>query len=1252
MYSSIQELVGCSGVEHSFFCHFTSPSATNLITSIEDRLRIWEISKDLASVKLVWEEKIFGSIADIARIPSQDSSEASDLIFISLKEAKAVCLAWNALEARPENFSLHFFEKEIHQSEFLVNDFPPFVRIEPSLRCIAMRVYRNSIAFIPPPASKMVSSMEDDDFYRRFISSFVVNLEQVHKRARNLIDFAFLPGFVEPTLALLYEPEQTSIGHLSIKKDTCEVMVVSIDLVLKSFTVLFQPENLPSACFSLQPLPQPTGGMIVTFPDGIIHLDQGYSGFGMSVNKFVSSENPTTGFRFRKNENSLALSLDKALVKPLSSNQILFWLEDSSIYLLNLIQEGKKYISDMKLVSVSLNSSANPLPSSFDMMGNLAIFGSRFSDSLVVEASLTSLASNSNDSQSQVSNSMQFDEIDQELFGSSLSNGHALFTLGCKILSSIPTYGPIRNACIGINPLVSEQKNAFQIATLCGKDASTSICFWERNLKPLVSLSFSFPLYKSIWSFPFPGSSSDRYLMLSTSNSTLIMELQEDEFNEVPISDFYLEGETLFASCALNNTLIIQVYPYGFRCLANDVNVKCIYSYSNESVFQIKNATIVNDSMLLVLFENATVLAFDLVNSNEQVQISLLDELSNVLCFTSLGYLLVAFLKNGTLKIWNLQEQKLVFSDVEFHNLPEVSCNSVGKEIPNSTSEHLIVVELKLVMHQNSLFLLLKDNYAHTISYCVNLQQERLVKLKASFYCTLFTAESPFTQGTLPRNSLVSLRDGSVVSIGPSTSCLWSVPESNSYPRIHQMKPKISCITSHHSKLAANGFIYISTDGKLNIATFDNQFSLASDWPVKKIPIGKDATFMDFSLSSQKYILATSCQIPLPVPSTEPNAAPEGPSFDEEILPLVGKFSIELFSPAGMAFIDTFCLENYEIVTSCKSVILNSRQSNTGQKEYIAVSTSFQKGEDRQIRGRILLFEIISIVPDPEAPHRDHKFKLIFQEEQKGPVSTLSHVNGYLLAAVGTKLMMFTFDEEDNDSLVAIAFMDSGLYTSCISSLKNYCIIGDVYKSAMFCVWQEEPPKLILLGQDGHSISTSCLEFMVHNRQLYLVVADVLGNVHTFAYAPNHPQSCSGVKLVKKSHIHVGSRIVKFCRFALSANSQGLYYFCLDGSIGVIIPYPEKPFKRLLSVFGRFLASFPMSLGLNANSHRLELVDSSLTQALPNPNISRSILDLDLLQFFGALKRSQQRDVVHFVGASISKVFHDFGQYFEQINKI
>ena len=267
--------------------------------------------------------------------------------------------------------------------------------------------------------------------------------------------------------------------------------------------------------------------------------------------------------------------------------------------------------------------------------------------------------------------------------------------------------------------------------------------------------------------------------MLSTANSTLIMELLEDEFNELPISDFYLEGETLFASCALNSALIVQVYPYGFRCLINDINVKCIFTYANESVFQIKNATIVNDAILLMFFENGNVIAFEFTCENEQIQqmhIPLLEEMSNVLCFASLDSMLVAFLKNGTLKILDLQVQRLISLMENFTIYLKFLAILLVKEPTSSAAEYLTVVELKLVLHQSCMYLVLKDNYAHTISYSVNLEQGRLVKLKASFYCTLFTSESTFTQGALLRNLLVSLRNGSVVSIGPSTSCLWSVP--------------------------------------------------------------------------------------------------------------------------------------------------------------------------------------------------------------------------------------------------------------------------------------------------------------------------------------------------------------------------------------------------------------------------------------------------------------------------------------------
>ena len=50
----------------------------------------------------------------------------------------------------------------------------------------------------------------------------------------------------------------------------------------------------------------------------------------------------------------------------------------------------------------------------------------------------------------------------------------------------------------------------------------------------------------------------------------------EDVFIELPISDFYLECGTLFVSCDLADTLTVQLYPNGFRCLANDVIVNNI----------------------------------------------------------------------------------------------------------------------------------------------------------------------------------------------------------------------------------------------------------------------------------------------------------------------------------------------------------------------------------------------------------------------------------------------------------------------------------------------------------------------------------------------------------------------------------------------------------------------------------------------------------------------------------------------------
>lgn len=54
---------------------------------------------------------------------------------------------------------------------------------------------------------------------------------------------------------------------------------------------------------------------------------------------------------------------------------------------------------------------------------------------------------------------------------------------------------------------------------------------------------------------------------------------------------------------------------------------------------------------------------------------------------------------------------------------------------------------------------------------------------------------------------------------------------------------------------------------------------------------------------------------------------------------------------------------------------------------------------------QILLYDIIQVVPEPDAPLTCFKLKEIYIKEQKGPVSAITHVLGFLVTAVGQKVI-------------------------------------------------------------------------------------------------------------------------------------------------------------------------------------------------------------------------------------------------------
>lgn len=118
----------------------------------------------------------------------------------------------------------------------------------------------------------------------------------------------------------------------------------------------------------------------------------------------------------------------------------------------------------------------------------------------------------------------------------------------------------------------------------------------------------------------------------------------------------------------------------------------------------------------------------------------------------------------------------------------------------------------------------------------------------------------------------------------------------------------------------------------------------------------------------------------------------------------------------------------------------------------VTVGTSMIRGEDLPAQGRIYVFNVIKVVPEPDRPETGHKLKLIAKEEVKGAVTALSEIGtqGFLLAAQGQKCMVRGLKEDG--TLLPVAFMDMQCYTSVVKELKGtgMCLMGDVVKGCWF----------------------------------------------------------------------------------------------------------------------------------------------------------------------------------------------------------
>lgn len=113
-------------------------------------------------------------------------------------------------------------------------------------------------------------------------------------------------------------------------------------------------------------------------------------------------------------------------------------------------------------------------------------------------------------------------------------------------------------------------------------------------------------------------------------------------------------------------------------------------------------------------------------------------------------------------------------------------------------------------------------------------------------------------------------------------------------------------------------------------------------------------------------------------------------------------YSVLLFT----SIIFSIEFEPWEVVTCLITAQLASEETFHGTKDYLALGANLSYGEEIPVRGRILILDVIDVVPEPGQPLTRHKLKIIHDGEQKGPVTALTSCQGHLISAIGQKVIV------------------------------------------------------------------------------------------------------------------------------------------------------------------------------------------------------------------------------------------------------
>lgn len=483
---------------------------------------------------------------------------------------------------------------------------------------------------------------------------------------------------------------------------------------------------------------------------------------------------------------------------------------------------------------------------------------------------------------------------------------------------------------------------------------------------------------------------------------------------------------------------------------------------------------------------------------------------------------------------------------------------------------------------------------------------------------------------------------------------IWLFLTARGEVRTHPMSSDgpIETLAAFNNVNCPSGFVYLNSKSELRICVLPTHISYDAPWPVRKVPLRCTAHFVVYNMESKTYCVVTSQSQPSQSYykfNGEDKELSEENKGERFIYPMQDKFSMCLFSPVSWEVIPNTKTEfdDWEHITCLKNVALAYEGTTSGLKGYIALGSNYNYSEDITSRGRILIYDIIEVVPEPGQPLTKNRFKLVYSKDQKGPVTAITQVVGFLVSAVGQKIYLWQL--KDND-LVGVAFIDTQIYIHQMLSIKSLILVADVYKSISLLRFQDEFRTLSLVSRDYRPAEIYSIEYLVDNSTLGFLVSDADRNLVTYMYQPESRESCGGQKLLRKADYHLGQHVNAFfrirCKIAEGVDSRKHFsgsdrrhitmFATLDGGLGYVMPLPEKCYRRLFLLQNAMMMQTQQIAGLNPKAHRTYRSSRKL-----HANPARCIIDGDLVTSYVNLTASDKLEVAKKIGSRMEDILYD-----------